>query len=225
MMRAWGNRTDTVICDEPLYAHYLNHTRSPHPGIDEIIAHGETDWTKVVESLVGEAPDGKPIFYQKHMAHHLLPHMDRNWLDSLVNCLLIRDPRKVLTSLIQITPHPTVDDTGLQQQLEIFEETRKHPGHTPLVMDARDILEDPRGLLTCLCEAIGIDFQERMLTWEKGKRDTDGIWAQHWYKNVENSTSFQPYKPKLDEVPEHLDDVYEECHEYYELLYQHRITV
>src|SRR6478609_3616964 len=79
MMRAWGNRTDTVVIDEPFYAYYLQKTGADHPGATEVIAHGETDWRKVVEQLTVKT-SGKPIFYQKQMTHHLLPEISREWL-------------------------------------------------------------------------------------------------------------------------------------------------
>src|SRR5262245_57025009 len=90
MMRAWGNRPDTFVCDEPLYANYLRVTGLRHPGAAEIIAHYEADWRKVVAWLTEAAPETKPIFYQKHMTHHLLPDIDRSWLARVTNCFLIR---------------------------------------------------------------------------------------------------------------------------------------
>ena len=56
MMRSFGNRNDCFVVDEPLYACYLAATGKPHPGAAEIIATGETNWRKVVESLTTEAP-------------------------------------------------------------------------------------------------------------------------------------------------------------------------
>jgi hypothetical protein len=32
MMRAWANRDDTVVIDEPFYAYYLKMTGIEHPG-------------------------------------------------------------------------------------------------------------------------------------------------------------------------------------------------
>jgi len=223
MMRSWGNRPDCIVCDEPLYAYYLKETGLPHPGAEEVIAHHETDWRKVVDWLTGPLPDGKTIFYQKHMAHHLLPGVGREWLHQLTNCFLIRDPREMITSLMKIIPKPTVLDTGLPQQVEIFEMVRKATGQTPPVLDSKDVLDDPRGMQTALCERLGIEFDERMLSWEPGLRETDGIWARHWYSQVETSTSFRPYRPKDDPVPPELEGVYRECLGYYETLAQHRI--
>src|SRR3954447_3613844 len=193
MMRAWGNRSDTFVCDEPLYAHYLRETGILHPGADEVIRCHEPDWRKVVAWLTGPVPEGKAIFYQKQMAHHLLPSIERGWLADLTNVFLIREPREMLTSLIRVTPDPTLEDTGLPQQVALFEEERRRTGAVPLVLDARDVLEDPRGMLERLCRGLGVPFAEAMLSWPPGRRETDGIWAKHWYSAVEQTTSFQPY--------------------------------
>jgi hypothetical protein len=223
LMRSWGNRTDTFVCDEPFYAHFLRETRRNHPDADLVIANQENDWRKVVTWLTGPVPEGKSIFYQKQMSHHLLPHIDRGWLGLVSNCFLIREPREVITSYIKKAPDPELMDTGFPQLAEIFSWVRKHTAETPPVVDARDVLEDPRWLLGLLCDALGVAFSEAMLCWPPGPRATDGIWAKHWYAEVWHTTSFQPYKPKLDAVPEHLRTVYDQCCTYYELLYRHRL--
>jgi len=223
LLRSWGNRPDTYVCDEPLYAHYLKKTNSPHPGADEIIAHQENDWHKVTQWLTGPIPEGKTIFYQKHMAHHLLPEIERNWLVLLTNCFLIREPHEMLTSLLKILPNPTLSDTGLPQQVEIFDRLRQQTGETPAVLDSRDILQNPRQQLQTLCDKLQIDFTEEMLSWPPGPRPTDGVWAKHWYGAVEKSTSFQPYKPKNESVPPQFKELCEECLQLYNHLHQHRL--
>ena len=223
LLRSWGNRPDTRVTDEPLYAYYLKQTGLPHPGADEVIAHHEADWRKVVAGLIGDVPGGRAIYYQKQMAHHLLPEIDRGWLSKVTNAFLIREPREMLTSLVHNVPRPRIEDTGLPQQVEIFERVRQESGRVPPVIDARDVLENPRGLLTRLCEALGVEFREEMLSWPPGRRSTDGIWAKYWYENVEKSTSFQPYAPRDVAVPPHVEGILEECQEHYRTLYPHRL--
>ncbi len=223
LMRSIGNRPDTFVCDEPFYAHYLEATGLPHPGAEEVIAHHEADCRKVISRLTGPVPQRKAIFYQKHMAHHLLPGIDRGWLDRVTNCFLIRDPGEMITSFIEHVPEVTVRDTGLPQQVEIFEQVRGSSGVTPPVIDARDVLENPRRMLSLLCEALGIAFSEAMLSWPPGRRPTDGIWAKHWYAAVEASTGFIPWRPKPDSVPERLAGVHEECLRLYGRLHPWRL--
>ena len=223
MMRAWGNRPDALVVDEPFYAYYLKATGKKHPGADEVIATGETDWRRVVAQLTSPLPIGKRIFFQKQMTHHLLPEVDREWLASVTNCFLIRDPREVISSYVKKREEPALEDLGFVQQAELFNFIRQRMNAAPPVVDAKDVLENPERMLRLLCEAVGVEFSESMLSWPPGLRETDGIWAKHWYAEVAKTTSFQPYRPAHDEVPERLRETYERCCECYANLYQHRL--
>ncbi len=223
LLRSWGNRPDTLVCDEPFYAHYLRETGADHPGAEEVIAHQENDWRKVVDVLVGPVPNGAAIFYQKHMAHHLLPEIGREWLPHLTHCFLIRSPRDMLLSLDQKISRPQLLDTGLPQQVEMFRDERRRTGKVPPVIDSRDLLDDPRGILTLLCQTLGVPFTENMLTWPPGRRSTDGVWAKYWYESVEKSTGFQPYRLKDQALPDHLEELLAEAEECYEVLHRCRL--
>ena len=223
LMRSWGNRSDTYVCDEPLYAHYLATTGAAHPGAEEIIRRHDPDWRRVAEWLTGPVPDGKAVFYQKHMAHHLLPDIDREWLNELSHSFLIRHPRNMILSLDRVLPDPALEDTGMPQQVELFEQVREASGRVPPVIEARDVLEDPRRLLTLWTESLGLEFEERMLSWPPGPRDTDGVWGPYWYGNVNESTGFQAYAHRDVELPERLRGIYQACMECYQHLYAHRL--
>jgi hypothetical protein len=235
MMRSWGNRADTVVVDEPLYAFYLKTTGKNHPGSNEIIAKGETDWGKVVNQLTASVPAGKRVFFQKHMTHHLLPAIDREWIIGLTNCFLIRDPREVILSYIKKNPEPTLEDLGFIQQQKIFEFVRERTtsfrrtvsnqqvASAPPVVDAKNILENPERMLRLLCDAIGVEFDPAMLSWAPGLRESDGIWAKYWYEDVARSTSFQAYQPREGIIPNRLREIYEQCCECYEQLYEYRL--
>ena len=224
MMRAWGSRPDTVVCDEPLYAHYLKLTGRDHPGAGEIIAACETDWQKVVTMLTGPIPGGKAIYYQKPMAHHLLPGMDRDWVLKLDNCFLIREPSAMIVSLSKVIPWPGVEETGLPQQVELFDMITAATGAEPPIILARDVLKNPAGMLAALCGRLGVPYSDVMLSWEPGPRATDGIWAKHWYANVEKSTGFEPYVEKSAVVPDHLRGVLDKCERLFEKLVARRLA-
>jgi hypothetical protein len=223
MMRAWGNRADTVVVDEPLYACYLATTGKAHPGAAEVIAAGETDWHKVVARLTGPPPDGARIFYQKQMTHHLLPAMGREWLGEVTNCFLIRDPAEVIASYVKKNDDPAVEDLGFVQQAEIFDWVRGQTGQTPPVIDADEVLENPERILRRLCRAVGVEFDAAMLSWPAGLRATDGIWAKHWYGEVARSTGFRPNERRTAEVPARLRQVHRRCREIYKRLYEFRL--
>jgi hypothetical protein len=224
MMRAWGNRGDTAVVDEPFYASYLKATGKNHPGAEEIIACGEIDWRKIVQRLTSNGiPADKEIFFQKQMTHHLLPEIERDWIANLRNFFLIRDPREVILSYVKVNPNPTLEDLGFVQQLDIFNFVRERTGSIPTIVDAKDVLQNPERILRLLCDAVGVRFDSAMLSWPPGLRETDGIWGKYWYGDVAKSTSFQLYKPREGNVPDSLREIYEGCRECYEQLYKHRL--
>lgn len=223
MLRAWGSRADCAVSDEPLYAHYLAATGADHPGREEVLRAHERDWRLVVRHLTGPVPGGRTVWYQKHMAHHLTPEVGRRWLLELRSALLIRDPGEMITSFIKVIPDPTPEDLGLPQQAALHAWIRDRTGQAPPVVDARDVLENPEGTLRALCSALGVPWDPAMLAWEPGPRETDGVWARHWYENVYASTGFAPYRPKKEPVPARLADVHAACMALYEPLHGARI--
>jgi hypothetical protein len=224
MMRAWGNRLDTFVCDEPFYAYYLSVTARRHPGAAEVIARGETNWRKVISQLMSPVPGGRRVFFQKQMTHHLLPEVDRSWLCAVTNCFLIRDPAEVILSYIRKNDDPALEDIGFVQQAEIFDWVRAQTGSVPPVIDARDVLEDPEKALRLLCDAIGVQFTRAMLSWSPGLRSTDGVWAKYWYREVATSSEFRKAPPRHQEVvPERLREVWERARECYARLHEHRL--
>ncbi|MEZ4612390.1 MAG: hypothetical protein R2838_19475 [Caldilineaceae bacterium] len=170
MLRSWGNRPDAFVSDEPFYAYYLKATGIDHPGAAETIATYETDWHAIADALTGPIPGGKSVWYQKHMTHHMLPEVDLDWTEHVVNCFLIRSPQEMITSYIKVRPDPTLQDMGLAEQRAIFDHVRARTGAVPPVIDARDVLLDPARTLSLLCEAIGVPFTDAMLHWPAGKR-------------------------------------------------------
>lgn len=219
LMRSFENRADCSVVDEPLYAAYLHETGLDHPGRDDVIASQSTSPAEVVRALT-EGPVATPVQYQKHMTHHVLPSVPRGPLSALTHAFLVRDPERVLTSYAKVREEPTLEDLGLPQQVELYE-TFGGP-----VVDAADVLRDPRGTLGLLCAALGLDFDEAMLSWPPGPRGTDGVWAPHWYAGVEASTGFAPYSPgSRDPLPDRLAGLLERCLPYYEALAPYRLRV
>jgi hypothetical protein len=217
-MRAWENRPDTVVVDEPLYAYYLAATGIDHPARDEIIASQPTDWRTVVRTLTGDPlPAGATISYQKHMTHHVLPEVDLDAFTGLRHAFLIRDPRRLLASYAKVREQPTLADLGLERQVALF---RRFGGP---VVDSDDLLRDPPRTLRALCAALDVPFDRAMLSWPTGPRNTDGVWAPHWYASVEASTGFGPYREATARVPDHLQDLADACRPYYDELASRRI--
>ncbi len=224
LMRSFESRGDCFVSDEPLYAHYLATTGVDHPMAAEVIEQDDADWRSVVDRLIGEVPSGQEIWYQKHMAHHLLPSIERSWLDELKHAFLIRDPAEMISSLANKLKAVTLEDTGFPQQVELFRRMCDELGEAPPVIDSRDVLENPARVLAKLCEALGIEFTERMLRWSPGRRATDGVWASYWYDVVERSSGFGRYQPKSAAMPNELVEMHGVCQDLYHELYACRIV-
>ena len=225
MMRAWENRGDCAVSDEPLYAHYLAHTGLEHPGGDKVIVAGETDWQRVVDALLGPAPGNAPVWYQKHMTHHLLPHIARGWIAQLRNVLLIRDPREVVASYVKSRAEVTPADIGLPQQAALYDELCA-AGAPPPVIDAGDFLRAPEAYLRVLCDWLGIGFTERMLAWVAGPRESDGNWAPHWYARVWASTGFEvPEEHDMPALDGPAAEVAEACMPHFQRLHDARLQI
>ena len=224
LMRSWGSRTDTAVVDEPLYAYWLDRTGAPHPGREDIVRAYPTSLREVVAQLTGPVPGDRPIWFQKHMTKHVLDETPLDWLDGFRHLFLIRDPAEVLTSFARVHEVDLVE-TGLPQQVRLFEHVVETTGRVPPVVDARDVLTAPRAMLATLCAALDVPFDPAMLSWPPGGRPTDGVWAPYWYGAVERSTGFQPYRPATAELPSHLEPLLARCQPLYEQLAQYRITV
>ncbi len=219
LMYSFAQRDDIRVIDEPLYGHYLRVTGADHPGRDEIIAAMNCDGEAVMRELV-QRPPGDVRLFLKHMAHHLVD-IDHGFLQSTSNIFLVRDPREMLPSLTIQLPNARLVDTGLEQQWRLYSELRE-AGQTPAILDSRELLLEPAGVLAQLCEHLDMRFDPCMLSWEAGPIAEDGVWAPHWYHNVHKSTGFATYKAKTG-FPERLEGLYAECIPWYEKLYAHAI--
>ncbi|MCW1840764.1 sulfotransferase [Prosthecomicrobium hirschii] len=225
MMRSFGNRFDTAAVDEPFYAAYLAHTGLDHPMREEVLASQSRDWRQVVNQLIGPVPDEKPVFYQKHMTHHMLPEFGRGWIDQVKSAFLIRAPESVLASYVDKRAEVTLRDIGFVEQFEIFEQVAERLGEAPPVVDAADILADPRRTLAALCDALAIPFRDEMLAWPPGRRREDGVWAPVWYQAVEASTGFGPPRGPVsfDALADPLKPIATVARTYYEKMRAYRL--
>ena len=215
MMYSFAQRSDCFAWDEPFYSAYLTRTGITHPMGDQVIAAGEPDPDKVIARLRGPVPDGKAHFYQKHMTQHMLPGIDRDWLRDVTNVFLIRHPARVVASFSAKLEDLTLDEIGFRQQFELYE-LAKSFGQTPIVIDSHDIREDPEAALRKLCAALGLDFEPAMLSWPKGGRPEDGVWAPVWYGAVHGSTGFAGAEGPLPALPAKYAGIVEEAMTYYE---------
>lgn len=220
MMYAWRQRPDTTVLDEPLYAHALRVTGRIHPGRDDILAAQDTNGSRVVDEVI-LGPYETPVVFFKQMAKHLVD-LDRGFLAKCKNVLLTREPLDMLTSFQKQIPDTTLADTGYSEMVEILERTLAEGG-SPLVVEAKKLLQDPAGVLATLCHRLDLPFDRAMLSWPPGPKPEDGVWAPHWYDSVHRSTGWGPWRAKDDTLLPHLEPVLTEARVLYNRLIPYAI--
>lgn len=223
MMRSFGNRADTFVSDEPFYGAFLKTSGADHPMRDAVIAAMDCDWGSVMRTLAGPAPDGSPVWYQKHMWHHMTGPVGYDDFAGFTHAFLIRQPERMIASYLRKREAAAFEDFGLERQAEFFEREADRLGHAPPVIDANDVLEDPEGVLSVLCDRLGLGWDPAMLHWPPGRRETDGPWAPHWYAAVEASTGFGPPENGPVDLPDEACRLADHCRPYYERLAALRI--
>lgn len=220
MMYSFAQRPDTIVFDEPLYAHYLKITQADHPGKEEVLASQENNGEKVITGLMEKNYD-RPVSFFKQMAHHLIG-LERSFLSDFRNIIFIRDPKQIISSYAVVRPDVTMEDIGIKMQFELFNYLNGK-ALRPVVLDSNEILKDPEKVLRELCSKTGIPFFEEMLSWPAGPKKEDGVWAKYWYQNVHQSTGFQKQSTSERPLPPHLQPLYEESRKYYDQLFVHSI--
>ncbi len=224
MMRAWENRPDTVVVDEPLYAAYLARTGIDHPGRDEVIASQPTDLAEAVARAAGPLPSGADVHYAKHMAHHLArrrrPGLDRRLPQRAA------DPRpgrggRVLRPLagdLRARRHRAAPAGAAARRAGRTDST---PGDRRRRLPAR-----ARG-----APALAVRLARHRLHRPdaalagRARASRDGVWAPHWYDAVERSTGFEPWRPREVDLSAHDAAVAEACRPAYDALHARRVRL
>jgi hypothetical protein len=195
MMRSFSSRADCAVTDEPFYGAFLKTTGEPHPAAVETMAAMDCDWQSVAATMRGAIPDGKGIWYQKHMPHHMVGDVDILDFPDHAHAFLIRDPNLVVASYEAKNDLREPQFLGFAQLVDYHARISNRLGRAAPVVDSNAILADPEGQLSALCAALGIAWDPAMLHWPAGPHPADGAWAPHWYNAVWKSTGFGPPTP------------------------------
>ena len=195
LMYSFAQRSDTKVVDEPFYAYYLTHvnTKVDHPGKREIINSQSSNINEIVSKM--EMFMEKDVLFIKNMTHHLAKtnvNFSRNWY----HIILTRSPQSAYISFKKVISNPTVLDLGYKEQYAIALKFKKK--NIPFyILSSEELLNSPKKELENLCDYLKINFDNNMLSWDRGGIKEDGIWAKYWYENVHKSQGFKPNK-KMD---------------------------
>lgn len=223
LMYSFGNRPDTAIVDEPFYAAYLDsHPHLDHPGKEEVLNSQSTKFEDVLRDVIYADYTEEHVFF-KNMAHHL-DGRDLSWISDMNNILLIRSPRRMISSFARVIRNPSMLDIGLQLEFEIMNYMLENDCSF-VVIDSEELLKDPCEYLEAVCSALDINFMDEMLNWKPGPRKEDGVWAKYWYSNVHKTSSFNAKPLSAVEIPGHLEGLLEEAEGYYASIKAHSIKI
>lgn len=216
LMYSFAQRSDTKVFDEPLYAYYLKNTEAKnyHPEAEAILASMEQSGEIVVEQMLAE--NAKPVLFFKNMCHHLLD-LDKTFTKQMTNVILTRHPKEMIPSFAKVISNPKLIDIAYKTQADLLQYF-KTKDINYVVLDSKNVLQNPETVLRQFCDKIEIPFDDNMLKWEAQKRPEDGIWAPYFYTSVHESTGFMPYKPKTEAFPKDLEPLLNEALPYYKLL-------
>ena len=223
MMRSFGARNDCAVSDEPFYGAFLKASGEPHPMAAETIADMDCDWRSVLATLSGPAPDGKPVWYQKHMPHHMVGDVDIADMPDHTHAFLIRAPERVVASYRNKNELRRPEMLGFAKVRSYFEREAERTGKAPPVVDSDAILANPEAQLEALCTAIGIAWDPAMLRWQRGPHPEDGVWGAHWYDKVNASTGFGPTRGDVPQLDGEYARTAEACREDYEFMRKYAI--
>ena len=112
LMYSFSRRPDTKVIDEPFYAHYLSTTNVDHPGRKETLLSMSSDIDEILGKIM--KVEGCDILFLKNMAHHH-QNMDLNFLDSMTNLFLVRNPKQLIASFAQVIKTPSMQDIVLKK--------------------------------------------------------------------------------------------------------------
>ena len=218
-MYSFAQRSDTRVLDEPLFGHFLKHTGVDRPSRDEVLRTMPTSKREALATIASGPSDD--VLFLKHMANHL---EGLNWNDvdgpDHRHVILTRHPDGVLPSYRAHIDRPTLLDLGYAHQHRIL----NHAGERAVVVTAESLFAQPETTLRALCNALDLLWQPGMLTWKKGGRPEDGVWAQYWYEGVHQSNGWEPRELQHGEVPESLAELRETCLQHYLALQARALT-
>lgn len=219
-------RGDFAVLSEPFsVAYYFSEARvSPRYG--ETAAREEFTPGRVLDSIL-ETARNENVFF-KDMAYHVRGCADRDFLSNFQNTFIVRHPRHTLPSLRRLLPDYTLEETGFDQQLRLFDLVRDLSGEPPVLIDGDELRARPVEVVSAYCRAVDIHFDRGALSWEPGSAPRWSTWSR-WHVDVADSDGFVPPDP-AESAPQGAPageptEVYERCVRIYEELIADKLPI
>ncbi len=146
------------------------------------------------------------------------------FLDGWTHTFLIRDPRETIPSYLKLEPDARTESIGFGFLHEIYTAVAERTGRQPVVIDAADLVRDPKKTVEAYCAATGISFIPEALSWRPAQRPE---WqpSRRWHETVAASTGFGALSSEPAPVPDAVATRYLRHHlPLYEALRARRLT-
>ena len=181
---------------------------------------------QVVLDRMLAAAEKRPVF-SKDMPHYIVDMADDAFLDRFTHSFLIRDPAKSIPSIKKRAPQWLLKEYGFEDHRALFDRIAERDGKAPPVIDSDDLLEDPHGIVSAWCDAVGIPFLPDALSWEPGTRPQVGWYDEgSWHDVLAQSDGLKP-QPRTYGTVEDADDEVKQAYAlalpHYQHLYQYRL--
>src|SRR5919199_2418569 len=217
--RVFVERDDLEVLHEPFSASYYYGEDRLSARYSDVEPKAEHNYKRVLADIL--KPRQKRVFL-KDMAYHAKGVMGPEFISNFVNTFIIRDPKYVLSSLYKMWPDFTLEETGFEQIYWAFRYAERAE-ENPVVVDAMTFSEDPVRIISAYCEHVGIPFKQDALSWEPGEVEKWKSW-EGWHEAAQQSTGIERAERRDPELPDELQDAYEDCLPYYYTLAAHTIA-
>merc|ERR1719198_1672912 len=200
-----------------------------------------------VAELLWRSPlaPGKTYLFSKNLSYyfapHCLPRMSQMLGDDysqVVHSFIIRHPAKAVASLYYKScvdnektgyTHFDAQEAGFTAMGDILDHVQKQPGAPRcVIIDADDLLEDPEGVMSAYCAAVGLPFDKTMLSWQPGPvKELESPWSG-WTDDIINSSGINRKAktsnlPPIDALPPDVQATIAEAMLVYERMHARRL--
>ena len=193
--QTFSQRPNTKTISEPFLDLYYfsqwrcsnrfgDHKELQNYPIDSVLAKIKSQTTRLV--------------FIKEMAYQATPYIDKNFLDSVVNTFIIRDPHEAIGSWYRVNEFPTEDEFGFTKMQQMWKIVVQELKHRPIVIEAKRFRQHPEQVIKDYCRRVDIKFYPEMLHWEAHSRTKQNDQPHEiesrakWYKTLNNSTGILP---------------------------------